>query len=124
MFGLLLRDPSRLHSGALILGSQTIKAVTISGTSRQGAPQFWLPDPHLQEELPLVDYQLQDIERVSQSLKSLKRLCAEGLQNVATAVTGSNVILHHSGRYQHQRERAGEPGSPGGRAAHPLPSTK
>ena len=89
MFGLLSKG-SLLSLAGIDFGSQTIKAVTLSG--RPGKV-------HLESvaEIPmpkgtLVDYQLQDIERVGQSLKSLKRLIQGDCQLVATAVTGSNVI--------------------------------
>lgn len=89
MFGLFSKG-SLLSLAGIDFGSQTIKAVTLSG--RPGKV-------HLESvaEIPmpkgtLVDYQLQDIERVSQSLKSLKRLVQGECENVATAVTGSNVI--------------------------------
>ena len=86
MFGLLSKG-SLLSLAGIDFGSQTIKAVTLSG--RPGKV-------HLESvaEIPmpkgtLVDYQLQDIERVGQSLKSLKRLIQGDCQLVATAVTGS-----------------------------------
>lgn len=89
MFGLFSKG-SLLFLAGIDFGSQTIKAVTLSG--RPGKV-------HLESvaEIPmpkgtLVDYQLQDIERVSQSLKSLKRLIQGDCEHVATAVTGSNVI--------------------------------
>ncbi|MGY6038657.1 PilM family type IVa pilus assembly protein TapM [Aeromonas sp. AE23HZ002T15] len=89
MFGLFSKG-SLLSLAGIDFGSQTIKAVTLSG--RPGKL-------HLESvaEIPmpkgtLVDYQLQDIERVSQSLKSLKRLIQGDCEHVATAVTGSNVI--------------------------------
>lgn len=89
MFGLFSKG-SLLSLAGIDFGSQTIKAVTLSG--RPGKV-------HLESvaEIPmpkgtLVDYQLQDIERVSQSLKSLKRLIQGDCEHVATAVTGSNVI--------------------------------
>ena len=66
MFGLLSKG-SLLSLAGIDFGSQTIKAVTLSG--RPGKV-------HLESvaEIPmpkgtLVDYQLQDIERVGQSLK-------------------------------------------------------
>nr|WP_269745134.1 PilM family type IVa pilus assembly protein TapM [Aeromonas tecta] len=71
-------------------GSQTIKAVTLSG--RSGKPHLESVAEIAMPKGTLVDYQLQDIERVSQSLKSLKRLIQGECQHVATAVTGANVI--------------------------------
>lgn len=71
-------------------GSQTIKAVTLSG--RPGKVHLESVAEIAMPKGTLVDYQLQDIERVSQSLKSLKRLIQGECEHVATAVTGSNVI--------------------------------
>ncbi|PKQ74922.1 pilus assembly protein PilM [Aeromonas sobria] len=89
MFGLFNKG-SLLPLVGIDFGSQTIKAVTLSG--RPGKLHLEsvadIPTP----KGTLVDYQLQDIERVSQSLKTLKRLIAGNSEYAATAVTGSNVI--------------------------------
>lgn len=89
MFGLLSKG-SLVSLAGIDFGSQTIKAVTISG--RPGKVHLGSVAEIPMPRGTLVDYQLQDIERVSQSLKSLKRLVQGDCQNVATAVTGSNVI--------------------------------
>ena len=62
-------------------GSQTIKAVTINGRPGRctSVSVAEIPMPRG----TLVDYQLQDIERVSQSLKSLQAARARDYQNVA-----------------------------------------
>ncbi|PJG60726.1 type IV pilus assembly protein PilM [Aeromonas cavernicola] len=89
MFGLFKQD-ALLPLMGVDFGSQTIKAVTLSGC----VDQFYI-DSVAEIATPkggLVDYQLQDIERVSQSLKSLKRLLPSNGRFVATAVTGANVI--------------------------------
>ena len=89
MFG-LFKERS-LHSLVGIdFGSQTIKAVTITG--RPGKVRFESVAEVVTPKGTLVDYQLQDIERVSQSLKALKRVIQGDSQYVATAVTGSNII--------------------------------
>lgn len=89
MFGLFNKG-SLLPLVGIDFGSQTIKAVTLSG--RPGKLHLEsvadIPTP----KGTLVDYQLQDIERVSQSLKNLKRLIPGSSDYAATAVTGSNVI--------------------------------
>lgn len=89
MFGLFNKG-SLLPLVGIDFGSQTIKAVTLSG--RPGKLHLEsvadVPTP----KGTLVDYQLQDIERVSQSLKTLKRLIQGHSDYAATAVTGSNVI--------------------------------
>jgi type IV pilus assembly protein PilM len=70
MFGLLSKGS--LVSSGIDFGSRTIKAVTISG--RPGKVHLGSVAEIPMPRGTLVDYQLQDIERVSQSLKSLKRL--------------------------------------------------
>ncbi|MGY3941618.1 PilM family type IVa pilus assembly protein TapM [Aeromonas tecta] len=89
MFGLFSKG-SLLSLAGIDFGSQTIKAVTLSG--RSGKPHLESVAEIAMPKGTLVDYQLQDIERVSQSLKSLKRLIQGECQHVATAVTGANVI--------------------------------
>ncbi|WP_043762122.1 PilM family type IVa pilus assembly protein TapM [Aeromonas taiwanensis] len=89
MFGLLSKG-SLLSLAGIDFGSQTIKAVTISG--RPGKVHLGSVAEIPMPRGTLVDYQLQDIERVGQSLKSLRRLVQGDCQHVATAVTGSNVI--------------------------------
>ena len=89
MFGLLSKG-SLVSMAGIDFGSQTIKAVTISG--RPGKVHLGSVAEIPMPKGTLVDYQLQDIERVGQSLKSLKRLIQGDCQLVATAVTGSNVI--------------------------------
>ncbi|MGY3902279.1 PilM family type IVa pilus assembly protein TapM [Aeromonas lusitana] len=89
MFGLFSKG-SLLSLAGIDFGSQTIKAVTLSG--RPGKLHLESVAEIAMPKGTLVDYQLQDIERVSQSLKSLKRLIQGDCQYVATAVTGSNVI--------------------------------
>ncbi|MGY3884430.1 MULTISPECIES: PilM family type IVa pilus assembly protein TapM [Aeromonas] len=89
MFGLFSKG-SLLSLAGIDFGSQTIKAVTLSG--RPGKVHLESVAEIATPKGTLVDYQLQDIERVSQSLKSLKRLIQGECEHVATAVTGSNVI--------------------------------
>lgn len=89
MFGLFSKG-SLLSLAGIDFGSQTIKAVTLSG--RPGKLHLESVAEIAMPKGTLVDYQLQDIERVSQSLKSLKRLIQGDSQHVATAVTGANVI--------------------------------
>ena len=89
MFGLFNKG-SLLPLAGIDFGSQTIKAVTITG--RPGKLHLESVAEVATPKGTLVDYQLQDIERVSQSLKALKRLISGSSQYVATAVTGSNVI--------------------------------
>lgn len=89
MFGLFNKG-SLLPLAGIDFGSQTIKAVTITG--RPGKLHLESVAEVATPKGTLVDYQLQDIERVSQSLKNLKRLISGSSQYVATAVTGSNVI--------------------------------
>ena len=89
MFGLFNKG-SLLPLAGVDFGSQTIKAVTITG--RPGKLHLESVAEVATPKGTLVDYQLQDIERVSQSLKALKRLISGSSQYVATAVTGSNVI--------------------------------
>ncbi len=87
--GYLIRDPSSPLAG-IDFGSQTIKAVTLSG--RPGKLHIESVAEVVTPKGTLVDYQLQDIERVSPSLKNLKRLISGHSDYAATAVTGSNVI--------------------------------
>ncbi|WAG06955.1 PilM family type IVa pilus assembly protein TapM [Aeromonas jandaei] len=89
MFGLFNKG-SLLPLVGVDFGSQTIKAVTLSG--RPGKLHIDSVADIVTPKGTLVDYQLQDIERVSQSLKSLKRLLPGNSDYAATAVTGSNVI--------------------------------
>ncbi|HHQ4581037.1 TPA: PilM family type IVa pilus assembly protein TapM [Aeromonas hydrophila] len=89
MFGLFNKG-SLLPLAGIDFGSQTIKAVTITG--RPGKLHLESVAEVATPKGTLVDYQLQDIERVSQSLKALKRLISGSSQYAATAVTGSNVI--------------------------------
>ncbi|WP_219590342.1 PilM family type IVa pilus assembly protein TapM [Aeromonas salmonicida] len=89
MFGLFNKG-SLLPLAGIDFGSQTIKAVTITG--RPGKLHLESVAEVVTPKGTLVDYQLQDIERVSQSLKTLKRLINGNSQYAATAVTGSNVI--------------------------------
>ncbi|MCW0505046.1 PilM family type IVa pilus assembly protein TapM [Aeromonas piscicola] len=89
MFGLFNKG-SLLPLAGIDFGSQSIKAVTIAG--RPGKLHFESVAEVATPKGTLVDYQLQDIERVSQSLKTLKRLINGNSQYAATAVTGSNVI--------------------------------
>ncbi len=89
MFGLFNKG-SLLPLAGIDFGSQTIKAVTITG--RPGKLHLESVAEVATPKGTLVDYQLQDIERVGQSLKGLKRLISGSSQYVATAVTGSNVI--------------------------------
>jgi type IV pilus assembly protein PilM len=71
-------------------GSQSLKAVTLHGSASKPRLES-IADVQMPKGA-LIDYQVQDIERVSQSLKTLKRQLVGSNQNVATAVTGSNVI--------------------------------
>ncbi|MFB2864172.1 PilM family type IVa pilus assembly protein TapM [Aeromonas sp. MdU4] len=89
MFGLLNKG-SLLPLVGIDFGSQTIKAVALSG--RPGKLHLDAVADIATPKGTLVDYQLQDIERVSQSLKTLKRLIPVNSDFAATAVTGSNVI--------------------------------
>ena len=89
MFGLFNKG-SLLPLVGIDFGSQTIKAVTLSG--RPGKLHLESVADIATPKGTLVDYQLQDIERVSQSLKTLKRLIPTHSDYAATAVTGSNVI--------------------------------
>ncbi len=89
MFGLFSKG-SLLPLAGIDFGSQSIKAVTLTG--RPGKVQLESIAEIPMPKGMLVDYQLQDIEKVSQSLKSLKRFIQGESQYVATAVTGANVI--------------------------------
>lgn len=89
MFG-LFNKKSLLPLVGIDFGSQTIKAVTLSG--RPGKLHLESIADIATPKGTFVDYQLQDIERVSQSLKTLKRLIVGRSDYAATAVTGSNVI--------------------------------
>ena len=89
MFGLFNKG-SLLPLMGIDFGSQTIKAVTLSG--RPGKLHLESVADIATPKGTLVDYQLQDIERISQSLKTLKRLIPARSYYAATAVTGSNVI--------------------------------
>lgn len=89
MFGLFSKG-SLLPLVGVDFGNQTIKAVTISG--RPGKLHIDAVADIVTPKGTLVDYQLQDIERVSQSLKNLKRQLSGHSDYAATAVTGSNVI--------------------------------
>ena len=71
-------------------GSQTIKAVVISGKS--GRFQIDACVEVLTPKGCLVDYQMQDVERISQSVKQLVKLLPGHPRYAATAVSGSNVI--------------------------------
>ena len=89
MFGLFSKG-SLLPLAGIDFGSQSIKAVTLSGR-----PDKLHIDSVVDTPTPkgsMVDYQLQDIERVIQSLKNLKHQIAGRSDYAATAVTGSNVI--------------------------------
>ncbi len=71
-------------------GSQTIKAVVVGGQPGQfrveGCAEVATPKGSIQ------DYQLQDIDKISQALRQLVKLLPVRHKCVATAVTGSNVI--------------------------------
>ena len=71
-------------------GSQTIKAVVISG--KPGRFQIDACIEVLTPKGSLVDYQMQDVEKISQSVKQLVKLLPTRLRFAATAVSGSNVI--------------------------------
>lgn len=71
-------------------GSQSIKAVTLNGSAARPRLESVADVP--MPKGALIDYQVQDIERAGQSLKALKRQLVGSNQQVATAVTGSNVI--------------------------------
>ncbi|MFM4702048.1 type IV pilus assembly protein PilM [Aeromonas bivalvium] len=71
-------------------GSQSIKAVTLNGSAARPRLESVADVP--MPKGALIDYQVQDIERVSQAIKTLKRQLIGSNQQVATAVTGSNVI--------------------------------
>ena len=68
-------------------GSQTIKAVVISG--RPGRFQIDACIEVLTPKGSLVDYQMQDVEKISQSVKQLVKLLPSRLRFAATAVSGS-----------------------------------
>ncbi len=71
-------------------GSQTIKAVVVGGEPGkfrlEGCAEVAIPKGSIQ------DYQLQDIDKVSQAVRQLIRLLPVRHKYAATAVTGSNVI--------------------------------
>lgn len=71
-------------------GSQTIKAVVISG--KPGRFQIDACIEVLTPKGCLVDYQMQDVERISQSVRQLVKLLPGHPRYAATAVSGSNVI--------------------------------
>ncbi|MGL5661746.1 MAG: type IV pilus assembly protein PilM [Aeromonas sp.] len=89
MFG-LLNNGSLLPLVGIDFGSQTIKAMTLTG--HLGKLHIGSVVDIATPNGTLLDYQLQDIERVSQALKSLKRVLGSHCEYAATAVSGSNVI--------------------------------
>lgn len=89
MFG-FLNQGSLYSMVGVDFGSQTIKAVVISGK----AGRFQI-DACIEVQTPkgsLIDYQMQDVEKISQSVKQLVKLLPSRQRFVATSVSGSNVI--------------------------------
>lgn len=89
MFG-LTNQGSLFPMIGIDFGSQTIKAVVISG--KPGRFQIDACIEVLTPKGSLVDYQMQDVEKISQSVKQLVKLLPNRFRFAATAVSGSNVI--------------------------------
>jgi type IV pilus assembly protein PilM len=71
-------------------GSSTIKAVAVSGSAESFSIDSWaeIATP----KGAIRDFQLQDVDRVSQAFKQLLRMLPGKYKNAATAVNGSSVI--------------------------------
>lgn len=86
----LFREGSLVPMLGVDFGTHTVKGVMLTGRSGkfviEGAADGAMPRG------VLVDYQLQDIEKVGHVLKGLRRSLPTAGQFAATAVTGSNVI--------------------------------
>jgi type IV pilus assembly protein PilM len=71
-------------------GSNTIKAVAISGNAENFTIDTWAEIASPKGSIR--DFQLQDVDRISQTFKQLLKMLPGKYKNVATAVNGSSVI--------------------------------
>ena len=89
MLGLLKKSTTRAMLG-VDFGSNAIKVVSVSGTHNDFKIDAWgetqTPSGSIR------DFQLQDIERLSQSVKQLSKSISSKQKYVSTAINGSSVI--------------------------------
>ncbi len=71
-------------------GSSTIKAVAVSGSADKFSIDAWAEIATPKGSIR--DFQLQDVDRISQAFKQLLRMLPSKYKNAATAVNGSSVI--------------------------------
>lgn len=86
----LFREGSLVPMLGVDFGTHSVKGVILAGRAGKFAIEGAADGP--MPKGVLVDYQLQDIEKVGHVLKGLKRSLPGAGQFAATAVTGSNVI--------------------------------
>lgn len=87
---MFLKKSTNIPMLGVDFGSSTIKAVAVSGDAENLSIDAWVEIATPKGSIR--DFQLQDVDRVSQTFKQLLRMLPSKYKYAATAVNGSSVI--------------------------------